>query len=133
MRWEIARLNFEGKLQATAEAKGKVTETLSFGPWNAVVSYGASRNNRAVGNPEPAGRVLVAQLKDNQFLGAGFFCRVDFRPAGAEQQRLFLRAEEGTYQNGVFKFLRIWNGDETDWGLNFGAQPVVLRVALATY
>jgi hypothetical protein len=133
MQREIARLNFEGKLQAAAEEKGKVTETLRFGPWDAVVSYGASRNNRAVGNPEPTGRVLVAQLKDNQFLAAGFFCRVDFRPASAEQRRQFLRVEEGTYENGVFKFLRIWNGDETDWGLNFGAEPVALRVSLATY
>jgi hypothetical protein len=154
MQREIARLNFEGKLQAVAEEKGKVTETLPFGPWEAVVSYGASRNNHAVGNPEPTGRVLVAQLKDNQFLVAGFFCRVDFRPASAAQHRpveegtgqipsakidgkwqhrQFLRVEEGTYENGVFKFLRIWNGDETDWGLNFGAEPVVLRVSLATY
>ncbi len=133
MQREIARLNFEGKLQATAEEKGKVTETLPFGPWEAVVSYGASRNNRALGNPEPTGRVLVAQLKDNQFLVAGFFCRVDFRPADAEQHRQFLRVEEEAYENGVFKFLRIWNGDETDWGLNFGAEPVVLRVSLATY
>ena len=133
MQREIARLNYEGKLQAVAEEKGKVTETLPFGSWNAVVSYGVRRNNRAVGNPEPTGRVLVAQLKDNQFLVAGFFCRVDFRPAGADQHRQFLRVEEGTYENGVFKFLRIWNGDETDWGLNFGAEPVALRVSLATY
>ena len=133
MQREIARLNFEGKLQAAAEEKGKVTGTLPFGPWEAVVSYGALWNNSPQGNPEPTGRVLVAQLKDNQFLVAGFFCRVDFRPASAEQHRQFLRVEEGTYENGVFKFLRIWNGDETDWGLNFGAEPVVLRVSLATY
>ena len=133
MQREIARLNFEGKLQAVAEQKDKITDTLSFGAWNATVSYGATRNNRAVGNPEPTGRVLVAQLNDNQFLVAGYFCRVDFRPAAAEQHRQFLRVEEGTYENGVFKFLRIWNGDETDWGLNFGAEPLVLRVSLATY
>jgi hypothetical protein len=133
MQREIARLNFEGKLQAVSEQQGKITETLSYGPWNAVVSYGATRNNRAVGNPEPTGRVLVAQLKDNQFLVAGFSCRVDFQPAAAGQHRQFLRVEEGSYENGVFKFLRIWNGDETDWGLNFGAEPVVLRVSLATY
>ena len=42
MMREIARLNFEGKLQAVAEEKGKVTQTLQFGPWNAMVSYGAS-------------------------------------------------------------------------------------------
>jgi hypothetical protein len=133
MQREIARLNFEGKLQAVAEEQGKATQTLVFGPWNAVVSYGAKRNNRAVGNPEPAGRALVAQLKDNQFLVTGLSCRVDFRPADARQQRQFLRVEEGTYENGAFQFLRIWNGDETDWGLNFGASPVVLRVSVATY
>jgi beta-galactosidase GanA len=71
MMREVAQLNFEGKLQAVAEEKGKVTQTLPFGPWNAIVSYGASRNNRPVGNPEPAGRVLVAQLKGNQFLRIG--------------------------------------------------------------
>jgi hypothetical protein len=111
-----------------------------------------------VGNPKPVGRALVAQLKDNQFLVAGYFCRVDFRPAGAGQQRKsqqvvvgtqqnpsalidgrwqhrqFLRVEEGTYENGVFKLLRIVNGGETDWGLDFfDRDPMVLRVSLATY
>jgi beta-galactosidase GanA len=133
MMREVARLNFEGKLQAVAEEKGKVTQTLPFGPWDAIVSYGASRNNRAVGNPEPTGRVLVAQLKDNQFLVAGLFCRVDFTPADAAKRRQFLRVEEGAYENGVFKFGRILNGDQTDWGLNFGSESLVLRVLLATY
>jgi hypothetical protein len=134
MMRDIARLNFEGKLKAVAEEKGKATQTLPFGEWNATVSYGEGRGgNRAAGNPEPTGRALVAQLKDNQFLVAGFSCHVDFRPAAADRQRQFLRVEEGTYVNGAFKFLRIWNGDETDWGLGFGTEPLVLRVSLATY
>ena len=133
MQREIARLNFEGRLKAAAEEQPKVTQTLSFGNWNAGVSYGARRNSRAVGNAEPKGRVLVAQIKDNQFLVTGFFCRLDFRPADPDKHRQFLRVEEGTYENGAFKFLRIWNGDETDWGLNFGDDPVVLRVSVATY
>jgi hypothetical protein len=157
MQREIAELNFEGKLKAVAEVAPKVTETLPFGDWNAVVSYGATRNGQAIGNAEPTGRALVGRLSDNQFLVTGFFCRVDFRPAGTDQQRKsqhaidgtgqipsalidgkwqhrqFLRVEEGTYENGVFNFVRIWNGDETDWGLNFGSEPVVLRVSVATY
>ena len=96
-------------------------------------------------------------MYDNQFLVAGFSCRVDFRPAGTEQQRKsqpkvegtgqtpsalidgrwqhrqFVRVEEGTYENGAFKFGRILNGDETDWGLMLHEDPVVLRVTLATY
>jgi hypothetical protein len=157
MQREIARLNFEGKLQAVAEEQGKTTQILPFGSWDAVVSYGAPRYGEgpATGNPKPIGRVLVAQLKDNLFLVAGYFCRVDFRPAsagkhrtgevGTEQNpsalidgkwrhRQFLRVEEGTYENGVFKLLRIVNGGETDWGLDFfGKEPMVLRVSLATY
>ncbi len=98
-----------------------------------MVSYGAVRNAAAKGNPEPIGRALVAQLSDEQFLVTGLFCRVDFLPADAKKHRQFLRVEEGTYQNGVFQFQRILNGDQTDWGLNFSAEPQTLRVSVATY
>jgi hypothetical protein len=157
MMRDVARLNFEGKLQAIAELEGEVTQTLHFGDWDAVVSYGTSGRGPAKGNSEPVGRALVAQLTDNQFLVTGYFCRVDFRPAGTQQQResgnivvgagqtpsaeidgkwqhrQFLRVEEGAYENGAFKFLRILNGDQTDWGLNFSSEPEVLRVSVATY
>jgi hypothetical protein len=158
MMRDAARLNYEGKLQAVAEVEGEPDQTLHFGVWDAVVSYGVGgRGGPAKGNPEPAGRALVAQLKDNQFLITGVDCRVDFRPAGTEQQRMaqpivigvgqtpsaqidgkwqhrqFLRVEEGAYENGVFKFQRILNGDQTDWGLIFGSEPEVLRVSVATY
>ena len=134
MMREIARLNFEGKLRAVAEERGKPTEKLPFGAWSATVAYGAGRGAHApAGNPETNGRVLVAQLKDNEFLVAGYYCTVDFAPAEANKHRQFLRVEEGTYENGVFKFIRIWNGDETDWGLNFHSEPTVLHVSLATY
>jgi hypothetical protein len=135
----IARLNFEGKLQAVAEEKGKPLQTLEFGPWEATVSYGlphfGSRNSPPAGNPEPIGRALIAQLGDNRFLVAGFFCRVDFHltDAASTQQRQFMRVEEGNFQNGVFKPIRIWNGDQTDWGLNFGSAPQALQVSLGTY
>ena len=98
----------------------------------------------------------MAQLSDNRFLVTGFHCRVDFRPAGTAQQqkthivagtgqtpsalidgnwqhRQFLRVEEGEYENGVFQLRRILNGDQTDWGLDFGSDPEVLRVSLARY
>lgn len=84
MMRDIARLNFEGKLQAVAEEEGKVAQTLHFGAWDAQVSYGALRNSPAKGNPEPIGRALVAQLNDNQFLVTGLFARVDFVPTDAK-------------------------------------------------
>ena len=157
MMRDVARLNFEGRLQATAEVESEPTQTLHFGDWDAVVSYGAGRGGTAKGNAEPLGRALVLRLKENQFLVTGYFCRVDFRPAGNEAQRKagqivngsgqipsaqiegtwvhrqFLKVEEGTYENGAFKFGRILNGDQTDWGVGLGAEPVVVRVSVGTY
>jgi hypothetical protein len=164
MQRDVARLNFEGKLQAVAEPphfqngdQGKLSHTLPFGSWNAVVSYGTFRWGSAAANSLPKGRALVAQLADNQYLVAGYFCRVDFCPAATEEQRKtqhivlgtgqtpsalidgkwrhrqFLRVEQGIYENGAFRFLRTQNGDATDFGLVFGGEPMVLRVTLATY
>ncbi len=133
MMRDLARLSFAGKLQAVEEEKDAPPQTMHFGSWDADVTYGAVRNGPAKGNPEPIGRALVAQLSDHQFLVTGLYARVDFRPTQPRQHRQFLRVEEGTYENGEFKFVRILNGDQTDWGLNFSAEPEVLRVSLATY
>ena len=131
---ELARLNFEGRLQATGEEQGRLTQTLHFGAWDALVSYGVwARNGAPMGNPQPIGAALVGQLADNQFLVSGFHARIDFRPVRPELQRQFLRVEEGTYENGSFRFQRVLNGDQTDGGLDFFADPLVLRVSLASY
>ena len=132
---EIARLNFEGKLRGVAEEKGKPSQDLDFGSWQAVVSYGLPAFGRGdpPGNPEATGRAFVAQLGENEFLVSGFFCRVEFRPSDTSKHRVFLRVDEGTYKAGVFQPIRIWNGDQTDWGLNFSSVPQVLRVKLDTF
>ncbi len=132
---EVARLNFEGKLQAVAEEKGEVSQTLDFGNWQAVVGYGVSPHGYGGvphGNPEPVGRALVAKIGENRFLVTGAFCRVDFKAASGGQ-RDFLRVEEGSCEKGIWHPVRIWNGDETDWGLNFSSAPEVVRVSLGTY
>ncbi len=135
---QIARLGFEGKLWAVAEEKDEHSQTLPLGAWKAAVSYGVPAfgfGNHPNGNPEPVGRALIAQLADNQFLVAGLFCRVNFQvgDAAGGKQREFLRVEEGSYAGGAFKPMRIWNGDQTDWGLNFSDAPQVLRVTLGTF
>ena len=160
MQREIARLNFEGKLQAVAEEQGRTTEILPFENWNAEGTFGTFRggSNPPGANPTPAGRILVAQLADNQFLVTGYYCRIDFRPAGTEQQRKsklvvpgtdetpsalidgkwqhrqFLRLEQVTWEDSAFQHVRTWGGrgGETN-GLYFGEVPVVLRVSLTTY
>jgi beta-galactosidase GanA len=138
MQREIARLNFEGKVQAVAEDPAAHSQTIEFGPWTATVAYGLRVFGRAAnppGNAEPVGRALVAQLGPDEFLVTGIAARVDFKPTDAAggKHREFVRVEEGTYVDGKWKFLRIWNGDQTDYGLNFTTQPQVLRVTLMTY
>jgi beta-galactosidase GanA len=137
---EIARLNFEGKLQAVAEDPAVHSQTLAFGPWTATVAFGqrmfgfGGAANAPV-NAAPTGRALVAQLGPDEFLVTGVSARVDFRPtdAASGKHREFVRVEEGAYADGKWKFLRIWNGDQTDYGLNFTTKPQVLRVTLTTF
>jgi beta-galactosidase GanA len=138
MMREIAQLAFEGRLHAAVEEKDQIQQTLALGRWQAVVTFGPPTfgyGRSPKGNPEPIGRVLIAKLGENEFLVTGYLCRVDFKipDAASSAQRDFLRVEEGSYEAGAFRPARIWNGDETDWGLNFGSAPQVLRVQLGTY
>jgi beta-galactosidase GanA len=139
---EIARLNFEGKLQAVCEDPAvRTPQTMVFGPWTASVAYGLRQFGGAfpdaapaAPNPNPTGRALVAQLGPDEFLVTGVSARVDFRPTeAAGKHRAWVRVEEGTYVDGKWKFKRIWNGDQTDYGLNFTTQPQVLRVTVMSY
>ncbi len=135
---EVAQWGFEGRLHAAFEEKDRVQQTLPLGRWQAVVTFGPpvfGYGRAPNGNPEPIGRALIAQLGDDEFMVTCHLCRVDFKPADEAQggSREFLRVEEGVYEGGVFRPARIWNGDETDWGLNFGRAGQVLRVELGSY
>lgn len=133
---ELALLNFQGRLQAVSEPSAEHRQTLEFGAWRAIVSYGMPLfgfGREPQGNPEPDGGALIGQLGPNEFLVAAIHARVDFAPDHPGLQRQFVRVEEGHYQDGAWQFERIWNGDQTDYGLNFTSVPQVLRVTLATY
>jgi len=85
---------------------------------------------------KPAGRVLIAQLGNNEFVVLATQCRVGFQPAGATKGKpwQFLKVEEGHYESGTFKLLRLRNGDEVGWGeTSVGGEPVALRFTMATW
>ncbi len=45
-----------------------------------------------------------------------------------------VRVEEGTFDaNGRWVMRRVWNGDQTDYGLNFSGEPVLLKVRLGSF
>jgi hypothetical protein len=80
---------------------------------------------------------MVAQIGPLEFVVTGFEASVSFieGPLTGDKRQTrqveILRAEEGQYLNGAWQTARIWNGDQTDRGLNFhGANPQVIRIHL---
>jgi beta-galactosidase GanA len=133
MMREVARWASEGKLQAAIEDESKAPVRLDLGTWTADVRFGVAPRGEGTGNAKPIGRLLVARLSPDEFIVTGNYANIRFKPAGGNAARAweFLSVEEGQYANGVFRPVRIWNGDETDWGLSFSSAAQVLRVKLS--
>jgi hypothetical protein len=134
----IAELSLQGKVWGVSEPEQVHEQVIDMGDWRAKVSYGLPSfgNKLPPGNTPPKGGVLIAEIGKNEYLVTGYFARVDFMPGKGREHVHFLmdRVEEGRYDaEGRWNFLRRWNGDQTDWGLNFSDRPQVLHVKLATY
>ena len=135
----LAKGNLEGKVKGASEDPDHHEQSLDFERWQVHLSYGMpSFGNwmQPKGNDPPDGGVVVLNLGPDEFLVAGHHVRVDFTPTFArDKKRLFLTVEEGSYDRaGNWKTARIWNGDQTDYGLNLKAdEDVLLRVKLTTF
>lgn len=159
---KLAELQFAGKVQTAVEEDGVAQKELAFSAdgaalsltgaasapsapadaaWRVVVSFPPSYQDAA---PVSAtsdmrslheGRMVVASLGPNEFLVAGIDCRVQFAlPVVSKgKQPQMLKVEEGHYDGGTWVPTRLWNGDETDYGLNFGGKGSLLRVTLGSY
>jgi beta-galactosidase GanA len=141
MMRELAALALKGKVWGEAEPTGTHVQQVLLGTagnarWQVEVSYGRDMfgDRAAQGNPTPSGGVLIAELAPDEFLVMGYDARVKFQRAQPGPGRFMMsRVEEGYYDHGKWIFERIWNGDQTDSGLNFTGLPQVLRVRLADY
>lgn len=144
MQREWAKLSFENKVWGLGEADDSKAETLDLGGrWNARISYGEwqfgsieapwmAKAEKQPNREVPDGGVLIAQLSPNEYLVTGYRARVTFGSAKGERF-MVSRVEEGHFENGKWVFDRVWNGDQTDYGLNLTTLPQVLKVKLATY
>ena len=135
----IAKANLEGKVMGVSENPDVHLNQIPLGRWELDVSYGMpSFGNwmQPKGNTPPDGGAIVVELAQDEYLVAGHHVRVDFKPTFApDKKRLFLKVEEGAYDAaGNWKMERIWNGDQTDYGLNLKAdENVLLKVRLTTF
>ncbi len=143
---EWAKLAFENNVWGVAEPDDHKPQTINMGRWSLKVEYQlwpfglpewhtVKPGDIPPGTDKPIGGVTVAQLGPDEFLIFGLHARATFelsdKKSGANA--LIDRAEEGHFDHGKWVFERVWNGDQTDYGLNFMDQPHVLRVKLATY
>jgi beta-galactosidase GanA len=159
---ELAGLKYAGKLQTAVEEDGIAQKELAFttdgmpvpvssssaptapanAAWRIIVSFPpaydppaapVSTTSDTTGLHE--GRAVVASLGPNEFLVAGIDCRVQFAlPVHSDgKQPQMLKVEEGHYDGTKWMPTRLWNGDETDYGLNFGGKGSLLRVTMGSY
>lgn len=127
----------EEKAEASKKIAAALTQNLDLGKWDAEVSYGRPMFfiSPPTGNDIASGGALIAQLSENEYLVTGFKARVEFKPSAeiAGSKYMIERVEEGHFQNGKWVMERVWNGDQTDWGLNFAKRPHLLKIKMATY
>jgi beta-galactosidase GanA len=123
----------------SAEENGQnYTQLLDLGRWNAEVTYGRPMFwiDPPVGNDPASGGALIAKLGEDEFLVTALRARVNFLPSDEIQNErtMIVRVEEGHFdKDGEWVFERVWNGDQTDWGLNFDDKHHILKVKMSTY
>jgi hypothetical protein len=134
---EIAQLEFDGKLKTAVEEPGQAQQELDFGGWQATAAFGFPQRDgqRPPGTKDAQGAALVAQLGPDEFLVTGEDACVIFHLPGKLPwiRSEVVTAEQGVYESGVWKPLRLWNGDETDRGLCFHQKPEVVRVTMGRF
>ena len=137
MSREIAKLEFEGKVKTAVEEPGQATQEIDFGGWQATVAFGFPQpdGGRAPGTKDAHGVARVAQLGPDEFLVTGVDASVSFHLPGKMPwiRSQIVTAEQGAYENGVWKPIRLWNGDETDRGLCFYQKPEVVKVTMGRF
>ena len=131
---ELARLEFEGKVKTAVEEPGQSSQEVDFGEWQATVAFGFPQpdGKHAPGTSDAHGAALIAQLGPDEFLVTGLDASVTFHLAGRQAWKgsEVLSAQEGVYEKGVWKPLRLWNGDETDRGLWFYQKPEYVHLKM---
>jgi hypothetical protein len=137
MSREIAEWEFEGKLKTAVEEPGQTAQEVDFGGWQATVAFGFPQHDgrRAPGTKDAHAAALVAQLGPDEFVVTGWDSSVSFHLPGKLPwiRSQIISAEEGAFDNGVWKALRRLNGDETDRGLCFYGTPTVVRVRVGSF
>ena len=133
-------LALTGKTWGVAEPTdpaAKHEQVIDLGKYRATVSFGRPQFafSAPEGNDYPSGGAVIAQIGPDEYLVSALHARVQIDLADPKPGELLqlVHVEEGHYDDkGQWVFDRRWNGDSTDYGLNFTSIPTLLHVKLAT-
>ena len=141
-----ARIAATSPTWGTAKGADAADQTIVLGRWRITAMYEMwafgerdwtwLKADPAPSKGLPLGGAVVAQIGPDEFLVTGSDVRLRFGLAKAEpaENAMMVRVEEGRFDDkGEWRMARVWNGDQTDYGLNFSATPVLLRVRLGTW
>jgi beta-galactosidase GanA len=144
MQRQWAQWAFEGRTFGVAEPEDHADQHVAMKGWKAHVTFGQWQfgerewaGNQKESPPHAAtaaGGVAIAQVADDEFVLVGQLARVRIDDAQGSGRALVHSVEEGRFApDGQWVMERRWNGDQVDWGLNFTAQPRVLKVRMGRY
>jgi len=143
MARQWARWAFEGKTFGVTEGDDHADQLIEMKGWKARVSFGQWQfgekdwpSNKKEAPPWATtmqGGTAIAQLGPDEFLIVGQRARIRIEPQD-DGNAMIARAEGGQFDaQGRWVMERVWNGDQTDWGLNLGDEPVLLKVRMGRY
>jgi len=130
MMRELAALSLHGRLHGVAEDPAVQFSRLRLARGGRALRMGC----RSLGRRSTAGQSATHggcadwRVGPERVSRDGLPCasQLDVTDGSRGAKMQFARVEEGTFQDdGTWKFLRVWNGDQTDWGLNFTSAPQV--------
>ncbi len=144
MQRQWARWAFEGRTHGVAKGDDLADQHVAMKGWTAQVSFdqwmfGEREWPGNAKEPPPHakqlnGGVAIAQIADDEFVLVGQNARVRLDDAPSSGRAQIVSAEQGHFdEQGHWVMERRWNGDQVDWGLNFTARPVVLKVKMGRY
>lgn len=132
--WGVAR-GADGARES--HVLGRWRLTAQFGSW----AFGEDDWTWIATDPHPLadvpeGGVVAAQLDEDTFLVSGRNVRLRLSLAAPEpgENAQLIEAQQGTFNAaGEWEMVRRWNGDQIDYGFNFGPEPVWLRIEMGTF
>ncbi|MBJ6121818.1 DUF5597 domain-containing protein [Sphingomonas mollis] len=139
-----ARIAFERPTWGVAKPDDGTAQSTTMGGWTITASWGAwqfgqkdwtwIKSSPPPWADQPVGGVAVAQMSADEFLVVGDHVRLEFGTAkGGAANGMVVSVEEGGFADGRWVTQRVWNGDQTDYGINLIDRPQVLRVTMGRY